>query len=110
MCIAREGKTDYESLREQMNCLNELLCKQIRLIKKGKVNELDIYNKEAEELVERISRYGVLDNKLEKEKEALGEIYEQLLLLVSDSKLRTGEEIKNCRKNKNAVSVYRENI
>ena len=111
MCLAKEKKSDSVDLREEVKCLKELLSKQISEIKQGSFTKLEVYRKQAEKVVERIaSDRNFNTREYEKEKEALVELYGQLSLAVNDCKQQMGEEIKSCRKNKNAVSVYRENI
>ena len=95
------------------NKLSNLLEEQIRKIHQGNasVDRIDDFNRQAEPIVKKIVESGVLENEeLKQQREHLKKLYNILNLAVIAQRDETAKNIKEIRRGKKTIEVYRGNM
>ena len=99
---------------EQIHLLDELqnlLEKQIELARQGNINEIEVLSKQANSLVGKIARSGVLESsEFKSQCEQLRKLYQDLCLALTAQQAETAEELSRVRKGKKSIKAYRNNI
>ncbi|MHC4570807.1 MAG: hypothetical protein ACYS0C_01850 [Planctomycetota bacterium] len=102
------------SMDKQLNLLDELqslLEKQIELARQGNISEVEVLNKQAGSVVERIVQTGILGlADFENRREQLQKLYKDLCLALTAHRAETGEKLSRVRKGKRTVETYRKSI
>jgi len=91
--------------------LQNLLEKQIEMIRRGDIGNFEALSKQTNSLVERCVQSGIFKGAdFENQREKLKKLYEQLSLAISAQKAETSEKLSNIRKGKRTLHAYREGI
>ena len=101
---------------ERINLLNKLkrlLEEQIRIIHQGNVNDerIDDSNRQTESIAKEIIESGLLENKeFNRQREQIKDLYNTLNLAVIAQRDETAENIREIRRGKKTIEVYRGNL
>ena len=91
--------------------LENLLKKQMELVRRGNTSDVEILGEQASFLVEKITQTGLLESvEFKNQRERLARSYEALCLAITAQKAGTFEELKQVRKGKRTIKAYRSNI
>lgn len=91
--------------------LQELLEKQIELVRLGNIGDIELLGKQASCLVGKITQAGILElAEFENRQEQLQKLYETLCLAITTQKADTAEKLNRIRKGKKTIKTYRNNI
>jgi len=91
--------------------LQSLLEKQIELARQGNINEIEVLSRQADSLVGKISRSGILEsNEFKSQLERLRKLYQDLRLALTAQQDGTAKELSRVRKGKKTVATYRGNL
>lgn len=93
-----------------LNKLKKMLEEQIQIIHQGNTNDdrIDDFNKQAESIVGKIVETGILEiEELSQQRENLKKLYNILNLAVIAQRNETAKNIKEIRRGKKTIEVYR---
>jgi hypothetical protein len=96
-----------------LNKLKRLLEEQIQIIHQGNTNDdrVDNFNKQAESIVGKIVETGILEiEELNQQREKLKKLYNILNLAVIAQRDEAAKNIKEIRRGKKTIEVYRGNL
>ena len=99
---------------EQIHLLDELqnlLEQQIGFARHGNVNEIEALSKQANSLVEKIARSGILESsEFKNQREQLRKSYQDLCLALTTQQAENAKELSQVRKGKKTIATYGGNI
>ena len=99
---------------EQIHLLDELqnlLEQQIGFARQGNVNEIEALSKQANSLVGKIARSGILESpEFKNQREQLRKLYQDLCLTLTTQQAENVKEQSQVRKGKKTISTYGNNI
>jgi len=95
----------------ELNALEDLLEKQIKLARLGNITELEVLSKQASCCVEKVAETRILEStEYKSQKDKLEKLYRDLCLALAVQKAETAEEIKQVRRGKKTIGAYRSNL
>lgn len=90
-----------------LDALQTLLEKQMRLVRKGNIRDIELLSEQASLLVEKIARTGVLElDEFKNRRRQLQKLYDSLCLAITAQKTETSEKLSRVRKGKRTLSAY----
>ncbi len=94
---------------EQVNNLERLLARQVQLVRKNKIRNIETLVEEAGRALEEITASDAI-NKLEfaGKHRRLDELYRHLLLAIEERNAETQEKMNEIRRGKNALRRYQQ--
>ena len=91
--------------------LQNLLEKQTRLARQGKIGDVELLSRQAGSIVARLAETGILElPEFENRRGQLQELYEQLRLTIAAQEADITEKLRQIGKAKKTVRAYRSNI
>ncbi len=95
----------------ELDALEDLLEKQIKLARLGNITELEVLSKQASCYVEKIAETRILESvEYKNQKDKLEKLYRDLCLTLAVQKAETAEELKQVRRGKKTIGAYRSNL
>jgi len=102
------GSAEPESLLDD---LQNLLEKQMKLIQRGRISDVELLCRQADSLVNDINRTGILERAEHKNRrEQLLTLYNKLCLAITAQKADVSEKLSRIRKGKKTILAYRNNV
>lgn len=102
------GSTEPESLLDE---LQNLLEKQMKLMQRGRISDVELLCRQAEPLVNDINRTGILEQAdYTNKREQLQALYNKLCLALTAQKADISEKLSRIRKGKKTIWAYRNNV
>lgn len=91
--------------------LQILLERQIELARQGNVGDVEALSRQADSLVEKIARTGILERaEFKNRRERLQKLCNSLCLAITAQQADTAERLRRVRKGKKTIQIYRSNI
>ncbi len=91
--------------------LQRLLKKQIAMARKSNINEIEVLSKQADSLMGKITRPGILESaEFRSRREQLRKLYQNLCLVLTAQQAETAGKLSQVRRGKKTIDVYRNNI
>jgi hypothetical protein len=91
--------------------LQNLLEKQIDLANQGNIKDVEAMARQASSLAERITDKKVLERpEFQNRRQQLQKLYEDLCLVITAQKAKTGEQLIQIRKGRKMLGAYRSNF
>lgn len=91
--------------------LQNLLEQQIGFARQGNVNEIEALSKQANSLVGKIARSGILESsEFKNQREQLRKSYQDLCLALRTQQAENAKELSQVRKGKKTIATYGSNI
>lgn len=95
----------------QLDDLQGLLEKQIKLARQGNISKLEVLSKCCGPLVDKVVRAGILESVgFGNRREQLQKLYRELHLTVTAQKAEDAENLSRIRKGKKTIQTYHNNI
>jgi len=99
---------------KQVHLLDDLLIlleRQIELARQGNVSDVEALSRQADSLVEKIARTGILERaEFKNRRERLQKLCNSLCLAITAQKADTAERLSRVRKGRKIVKTYRRNM
>ena len=90
-----------------LNKLQNLLEQQIRFARQGNVNEIEALSTQANSLVGKIARSGILESsEFKNQREQLRKLYQDLYLALTAQQAENTKELSQVRKGKKTIVAY----
>ena len=106
-----EKKCEEIGQAESLKKLQEVLEKQIELVRSDNYSELEDVSQQAQVLVEQLVQAGITDRpEFDAQKQQLSRLYNQLLLSVSSRKSQIGKDLSRFRLAGSVLKRYQENL
>ena len=91
--------------------LQNLLEQQIGFARQGNVNEIEALSKQANSLVGKVARSGILESsEFQSQREHLRKSYQDLCLALTTQQAENAKELSQVRKGKKVINTYHKNF
>ena len=95
-------------LSADLDVLEDLLRKQIKLIREGKISKLAALSEQTSSVIEKLHRSGIFESAdFQKNSKHLMELYRQLILIAEAGKQQIAQQLQKVSEGRKTLKAYR---